>query len=345
LLGLFLSLCEACRWARPLCFALENALRTALRERYFVLRRVKPTIEARWEDIKPQLSAEHRQRIPGLIAREMAALLWRTRQRIPMTASVREQLRYLHSYLSDFSNPWSKSIGHIIPRDPAAVSFGDASFSGSGAVCPQLHFWICVQWSPEVQRRTQLPKNHPESVHINNLEFVAAMLQLAAAVVRFGTPCPSQLASAFPNGYPSIPILKIRSDNTATECWTNRTSTASRAAQTLIRVYAELLRLTDVGCVTEWIAGTENTDADYLSRLDLTLPLPLLFSQMSQKLPRLPSWDYFLPAPELISILESALLCDLSPEPPVLPSRLGRFEATSSIFSNSSMQSVFPTTI
>jgi hypothetical protein len=298
-----------------------------------------------WKAMESSVSAEHLRRIPSLLAREQAALLWKTRQLIPVSEQVREQLRYLHDYLADFSNPWKISIGHIIPRDPAATSFGDASFTGAGAICRKLGFWFCVQWNSEIQRRVRLPPKHKDAIHINHLEFVTSMLQFAAAVVRLEQSNSSSPVAAFPDGFPPTPILEVRTDNTSTRCWSNRVSASSPNAQSLVRVFAELLRVSDVGCKTDWIAGVDNEEADFLSRLDLTLPPSLLLAQMCQKLPVLPSLDCFLPAPELISLLVSALHCNLLQGPPVLPSPLGRFAAARSIFSNSSTPLAFLTTI
>ena len=142
LLGQLNHLSEICRWARSRYFALQNDMRRALRTRYFALRglRLRHAEQiAAWEvELPGPLVA----RLEPLIQREIAAVLWRTKQAILVTPFARQELVYLHTYLADRCNPWSISISHIVKRNPTFTTTGDASNLGGGAHCRDLQFWF-----------------------------------------------------------------------------------------------------------------------------------------------------------------------------------------------------------
>ena len=170
-------------------------------------------------------------------------------------------------------------------------------------------------------------------MHINCLEFVVLILQLAAAITRLEDESPTQqtLRDSFPNGIPDIPTILMWTDNTPSKKWANKVSTASPKGQHLIRVYAELLRRCKLGTNCDWIKGTNNDDADAISRPDPLLSDRQHCQQIFQQIPAIQSCDYFRPSHELTSLLASRLLCDAWLDQPVLPKRLGQFEAAGSI--------------
>jgi hypothetical protein len=158
-------------------------------------------------------------RLEPLIGREVASLLWRTRQTIHVTKFVRRELEYLHTYLTNHENRWAISIGHLVPRSPTFTTKGNASNLGGGAYCQDLLFWFSIIWSPEIRRRVNLHKKHAGRIHINCLEFVVALLQLAAVTTRLQAVVPGKLEVNFPHGYPDIPVLLCQTDNMSTKSW------------------------------------------------------------------------------------------------------------------------------
>jgi hypothetical protein len=60
---------------------------------------------------------------------------------------------------------------------------GDASHQAGGGLSADLQFWFDVQWSARVRRGCTLDPKDPDFVHINCLEFIAVLLQLAACIV------------------------------------------------------------------------------------------------------------------------------------------------------------------
>jgi hypothetical protein len=238
---------------------------------------------------------------------------------------------FLHDYLADRSNPWAISIDHLVKCVETFTSTGDASNLGGEAHCQDLRFSFSYIWSPEVSRPANLPKKHPNKIPINLLEFVVALIQLAATITRLKAPVPSALEGTFPNDYPAIPILLCRTDNMSTKCWAKKVSSSSSAAQgLLLALLPSLLRRTSCGFTSEWLAGSLNGTADLLLRPDLTISSTAFCAQIYQKVPELNSWNFFHPAPECTLLLEH-LLCssawqgDLS-----LPSSFGQFSAAGS---------------
>jgi hypothetical protein len=192
-----------------------------------------------------------------------------------------------------------------------------------------------VNWSNDIRRRVKLKSSNPRYLHINCLEFVVLILQLAAAITRLEEKAflPDDIKTRFPNGLPDVPTIQMWTDNTPSKKWANKVSTASPRGQYLIQVYAELLRRCNLGTNCEWIKGSDNDDADSISRPDISLSDLAHCQQIYQKIPALQSWNYFRPAPELTLLLASRLSCDAWPAHPVLPEKLGRFEAAGSTIS------------
>ena len=144
---------------------------------------------------------------------------------------------------------------------------------------------------------------------------------------------PIETMMKFPNGLPNVPTIQMWTDNTPSKKWSNKVSTASPQGQHLIKIYAELLRRCNLGTNCEWIKGSENDDADLISRPNISLSDSEHCQQIFQQIPALQSWNYFRPTQELTSLLASRLLCDAWPDHPVLPRNLGQFEAAGSIIS------------
>jgi hypothetical protein len=227
-------------------------------------------------------------------------------------------------------------IGHFVPRDPTYETIGDASFDGSGALSDNLKFWFMFIWNPEIRRRVRLSHTHTNYIHVNQLEFVTAILQLAAATTIW-----EDYPHLLPLNPPQIPVLLTWTDNMSTKKWTNKVSSTSKRAQPLVAILAALLQRTPFGQNAAHIPGKDNEETDLLSRPVLTAPLsvsPLVrLPQILDKLPRLKSYKFFLPDPMLVSALLSSLYSDAWQGDPTLPKKLGRVGPVSSITSNGFM--------
>jgi hypothetical protein len=97
-----------------------------------------------------------------------------------ITPAIRNKIRWLHDYLADESNLWEIKIGHTIKRDPTWTTASDASFNARAALCHNLEFIFDIVWSDKIATATRLTPQNPRYVHINHLEFVVVILQLAA---------------------------------------------------------------------------------------------------------------------------------------------------------------------
>jgi hypothetical protein len=96
------------------------------------------------------------------------------------------------------NHPWEESIEFITPRNHHFVSIGDASKLGGGAHCDKLEYWFDILWSTKVRNGvTNLNASNPHFVHINSLEFIVVIIQLAAAIVHLQTLSPAQILRFF----------------------------------------------------------------------------------------------------------------------------------------------------
>jgi hypothetical protein len=325
LLGVLENHTKYARWARCWYFALQNHVRRILFARYQILERRygRQGHEARFTR---HLPASLMHRLSSLIARDKARLLWSTRQRFSVDASILEAVSHLHSYVASTDSPWEVPLGMIIPRDAHFWSRGDASLVGGGAYCPGLHFWLDVSWSPRVLTGVRSMPRCPGFVHINSLEFIIVILQLAAIhTTRLATATPQEAQLYFPAGVPDIPVWLGETDNTVSLSWEHRATARTSQSQALVSVYAELLRTSFVHTQCKHLSGALNTVADDISRNDFSLPAPARCSQLFRKHPSLASLDYFQPSPELLRLLTSRLFSKPSLGPCVLPTVLGQF--------------------
>jgi hypothetical protein len=324
--GLLESLTRYHRWGRSWFFAIQNAIRHELSRRYYVVKRIyarKNSGKMLTEQLPPALH----HRITSIIAQEQAQLLWNSRHRTPLTVPIRACLQVIHDYLTGTNHPWEESIGFIIPRNHHFVSIGDASKLGGGAHCDKLEYWFDILWSTKVRNGvTNLKPSDPQFVHINSLEFIVVIMQLAAAIVRLQTLSPAQILRLFPSGLPAEPVCLCLTDNTSSMAWANKVTSKSVQGQNLIGIFAELLRIANLGYNCEHLAGVLNCRADDISRPTFPyLSISVRHEQIFLKHACLRTWDYFLPSPELSQLLCCALFTKPSPDRPSLPKNLGRF--------------------
>ena len=326
------------KWARPLFFGLQNAIRRALHKRYHVAKREFDR-SGRIDDIAKQLPATLSHRLVSMIAIAKARFLWANHIQIDMHKSVRAAIGTILTYLTNPTVQWVQPIGFIVERDPHCVSTGDASELGAGAYSDQLRYWVNVEWSDAVLQGLLRNSSEAGFVHINSLEFIIAVIQLAAAIVRFETwSDASEYAKQFPRGRPSQPILLCRTDNTATKSWMQKVTSTSPQGQQLLGVLAELLRTHVIGLNARHIPGVDNDIADFISRpTHKNLSHSARAEQIFLKHAFLGNYDFFQPSPKLLQLLSSSLFSGPTASLPAIPKKLGRFVPTGSIISCSPM--------
>ncbi len=333
LLGHLNDASQCNRWARTRYFALQNHVNRILRTRFH---QVKGSMARRGTalQLENQLPRALLQRLPVLIAKEQATLLWHTKQTFPIPEAVTTELQYLHDYLADTSNEWCMHIGHYIPRDPTWESAGDSSHDGCGALSDDLRYWFSYVWNEEIRHRCRLSHKHKDYIHINELEFVCVILQLVAVITLLNF-----YPHLLPPNPPQFPILLAWTDNTPTKKWASRLASTSTRSQPLVALLAEILRDSLVGLNSEHVQGILNEEPDLLSRPKLTSPLSSCpierRDKLLEKIPKLKSYQYFQVDPNFASAIQSALYSGAWQGRQSLPKKLGRFVPVSSTSSNS----------
>jgi hypothetical protein len=215
----------------------------------------------------------------------------------------------------------------IIPRDPHFWSRGDACLVGGGGYYPGLRFWFDIGWSAAVLHGARNVKpSAPDYVHINALEFIVIILQLAAIKTRLDGATSNEVATFFPSGRPDIPVWLGETDNSVSKSWENRATARTSQGQGLVSIYAKLVRTSLIHTQCQHLAGVLNTVvADDISRNNFSLSSTDRTTQLFWKHPSLASLDYFLPSPKLLQLLTLWLFSRRSPAPCVLPTVLGKF--------------------
>lgn len=324
ILGQLEDACSVHPWARPLFWELQNTFSRFLRQRCHALKNYRLRQQDKRTYYESCLPNHLKYRIDSLLARDDAAFLWSTKAKFGLPDSINDRLYYIQRRLRDPSYEWGISIGYMIPREYFSYGIGDASHDACGGFNEALHYWFSLAWGPEVRRRIKLPKQHPQKIHINMLEFLVILIQIAAMKTRLKTPVPVSIRKTFPNGYPYKPLAHLKTDNMATNNWANTISSKSPRAHLLICVYSLLLADQSLAVNSSHIKGSENELADFLSRPAGLSPLHHVY-QIKQQHPKMKFWDFFQPSPELLSLLSLALCGDAKMENLNLPKNLGHF--------------------
>lgn len=331
--GLLSTAAQVSRKGRALFFNFQNALRDEIRLRHQQVKGYYKRSQ-REEMLKGELPAHLHKRVETLIAVEFAQLLYKSRANIKTSPRVRDELQRILHMLQDETYRWEMSIAHIVPRSPHFVPTGDSSELAGGAHCKELECWYTALWSDRLRQAIALPPKHPAAVHINILEYIVVILELAMAIVCLEDE--AHMLHLFPDGNaPKMPVLMIKSDNMVSVNWTNNISAKSERGQMFVHIYAEMLERTNAAVICEHIPGDMNGIADDMSRPATHLSDFEFHTQLCLKHDFLPSWMNFQPSPELVSLLQSRLYCSQWPGPPVLPKSLGRLVPASSISSYS----------
>jgi hypothetical protein len=317
------------RWIRPYFFSVQNTIRAVLTTKWksvqgYYTRMGIDKVKARYG-----LPKHLERRLIPLIARDKALLLWHSKSIFATPVHVQKDLALIQGWLRDPTVKWERSIAHWIPRDPTFISAGDASQVAGGALTEELKFWFDVYWSDRVRRGCKLPPSDPGFIHINVLEFIVVLIQLAACIVALETGYATSVCGTV---LPAIPHLLVWTDNWASKSWANRVTTSSRTAQPLLGILSSLLQRSNIGFESAHIAGVENDGPDFISRPDRASEPALTHFHRAQQIltndKRLTSWAFFRPSHTFTSLLESMLFSGRWAVPPSLPKNLGHFEPT-----------------
>ena len=114
-----------------------------------------------------------------------------------------------------------------------------------------------------------------DQVHINVLEFIVVLLQLAAAITR------ERESFQVANQNPICPLHKLlisRSDNSPSYNWAHKVSAKSERGQLFVSIYAKLLDQTHLTVDCTHVAGIDNhlVDLYHVRRLFLSLTKPVV---------------------------------------------------------------------
>ena len=280
---------------------------------------------------KADLPKHLHHRIDAMIARDLAVLLWTRNAKIATNPAVQAQLSNMYNLLADNTYKWKMHVGHVVPRDLQFTSLSDACLIGGCAFCHNLQYWFDIHWSTKTKQA-----NTSNKIHIYIFEFVVVILQLAATITLVKEiPMYQPLRQLFPTGIEKLANLLIRTDNSPSQNWAHKVSAKPERGQQMVHVYAALLERTTLAVSCTHIPGAQNTLADYISRPPTHLPfLALRHQQIFEKAPRLASFRYFRPSPELLSHLTCRLFKEQWTATQTLTKQQGQFEAGDSITSS-----------
>jgi hypothetical protein len=249
--------------------------------------------------------------------KEMNKKIWKSHNRTYLDRPCRECIAAVRDvFLHSKKYKWQSPIGHLIPREEDLESWGDSSLRAGGGVNLTLRFIAFLPYPKELFERTiageayqtgRLKKE--DLVTINDLEFLIMIIMYCGALLRLrelrkgdGTPLRAQL------------ILKNWVDNTVAESWTRKACRTSAASKALSKILCGCMMSGELGLNADYIEGEKNTLADRISRLLDKNAFPN-FALLFKEFPQLKCCLLFVPGPELLSALYSALLQRKAPAP------------------------------
>jgi hypothetical protein len=232
-------------------------------------------------------------------------LVHQSRCQYNITKSMRQEIEFFREKLLPKSGiRWESSIAHIIPRMPTFITFGDSCLEGAGGYSLSLGFWWHLPFSEEVKLRTLLHKQDNADdclISINVLKFVTIIINYCAAL--------HMVLSTNPTNNPS-PVLLNVTNNASALSWTTGACRKSRIGRLLARFFCSLLINSCLGINSQWISMLHNAIANDIScakndasEYTHSHPSSFDYSSLQQKYSELSHCSFFLPAPELISLI------------------------------------------
>ena len=328
ILGLLQSICDIFIWGQAQLLVLQHLLADQIRAAYNVAQRNR-RIDQLFLDESAKLPTTLLYRLTHLKTMMQLQFLWKSRSKILINRGVTNAIKKIYDFLVA-GNKWESPIGHLIPRDMASISFGDASFHGVGVVNDDIKAIILLPFQEKLFRRMQQKK-----VHINIMELIILFLGYIMYLHYY---------ESLPDGtFPPHPQIKLWGDNMSANEWFRTFSTNSAMATNALLMFAEYMKYSPVLPVPDWIKRSENVQADDLSRIYklfpndkpfiYDVPYPILLQQVCHKYNEMSNYNVFLPHPDIISDISYLVYSDYSTAVPKRRKSLGRFFPVSSIFS------------
>jgi len=138
---------------------------------------------------------------------------------------------------------------HLVSRTPLVCIRGDSSLSAAGGYSLDLGFWWYLEWPPAMRTRTlhfQHDNNSNMLISINQLEYATILINYSAAIWYI----------QHTNSSDPYPVVRIESDNTASEAWSRHGCKDSLGGRTLSRIHSALLLGNWVGLQVACISTT-----------------------------------------------------------------------------------------
>eukprot|EP00984_Skeletonema_dohrnii_P022676 scaffold11768_cov88-Skeletonema_dohrnii-CCMP3373.AAC.5 len=237
----------------------------------------------------------------------LAQMPHQSKNQFPIVTMMRSELSLFADFLEDSSICWESPIAHMVPREAFANSFGDACLYQAGGFSIGLRFIWHVEFPPDIKEKTILyVKSGPEQVGINVLEFVAIIINYAAALT---------VISQEPPKDDPHPVLLNFADNKSAIKWI-RLCTSSRMGRRLGLILCFLLMDSPLGINAKWLPGDENVIADAISRIKQSKGANNFFydySLLKQEHQILTNCRSFQPSQELLSFIWTSILTENTP--------------------------------
>ena len=228
--------------------------------------------------------------------------------------SMQEEINFFRDKLQPNSGVlWETPIAFLIKRTPFAVACGDACLDGAGGYSLSLRFWWHLEFEEKVIKRTlkYLPNNdNNDLISINVLEFVTVIINYCAVL----TILKLEKVTDDPH-----PILLNMTDNISALNWTRHTCKSSKIGKLLARFFCCIIMDSPLGINSEWISTHDNYIADDISRLKKqtnstsSKHFAFDYSTIQQKYPGLKACRFYVPSPELLSLIWAIVLTEKWP--------------------------------
>jgi hypothetical protein len=129
-------------------------------------------------------------------------------------------------------------IGHSVEREPTFTNYGDACEFEVWLLSP-TRILVRPTLLPELVRLISLSTRHIHKIHINCLEYIMVIIQIAAVITRVDQ-LPSHLSNKSKDARSRLPLLLSRKDNTNAECWTAKVTAKTPKSQALLEILVVL---------------------------------------------------------------------------------------------------------
>lgn len=219
LIGNVFPVTLTCAWLRWSLHQLIGAMKDLIKRNYHRLARTLHFAELfakkneQWLD--PKAKSFTRRLCPNT---SIYKTVWQCQFDHWLTLPIHKELDYLQAQCIEHLNgtkQWIKPLSHFVDQAPDASIQQDASTSWEmGGGSGQLQYWwqVCWKtWNPEIHRQiNDLPKEHPDKLWINKLEFAAIVVNNFAA------------STAPKNHHMQFnwqPLLHMGGDNKSENCW------------------------------------------------------------------------------------------------------------------------------